>query len=148
MSLVQIKMHLGIIKRGPAPLPFPAAVPKHNPFVSGQAFKEVNPVCVSHKGSHLFCVGSVTDDWMSGDLAWCYCCEQRMPRALAFLVSWLELLTCGSLRLRESCRCLGRLFISVDPLGQETMHLIVYLGLGFWFRWTIWISSCTLRGCF
>lgn len=47
MSLVQIKMHLGIIKKGLFFFfsSFPAAVPQHKPFVSGQEFKNVNPVC-------------------------------------------------------------------------------------------------------
>lgn len=45
MSLVQIKMHLGIIKKGEVFFSsFPAAVPQHKPFVSGKKFKNVNPV--------------------------------------------------------------------------------------------------------
>lgn len=46
MSLVQIKMHLGIIKKGGFFFfsSFPAAVPQHKPFVSGKKFKYVNPV--------------------------------------------------------------------------------------------------------
>lgn len=45
MSLVQIKMHLGIIKKGGFFFSsFPAAVPQHKPFVSGKKFKNVNPV--------------------------------------------------------------------------------------------------------
>lgn len=38
-------MHLGIIKKGLFFSSFPAAVPQHKPFVSGQEFKNVNPVC-------------------------------------------------------------------------------------------------------
>lgn len=45
MSLVQIKMHLGIIKKGIFFSSFPAAVPQHKPFVSGKKIKNVNPVC-------------------------------------------------------------------------------------------------------
>lgn len=45
MSLVQIKMHLGIIKKGGFFFSsFPAAVPQHKPFVSGKKFMNVNPV--------------------------------------------------------------------------------------------------------
>lgn len=65
MSLVQIKMHLGIIKKGGFFFfSFPAAVPQYKPFVSGKKFKYVNPVYAP-----MGCTAPPVRTTLKGDLA-------------------------------------------------------------------------------